>query len=124
MSDDQSIPQRNRSTNRGRKSGFVHSQVTRQRIRASYLMGQLYYFAMGKPNPKGDMVSMSPTQVQAALGFLRKVVPDLKTIEHTGEVTHRHVEEMTDEELLAVARSRCERVVEAQGGPSDDPSVH
>lgn len=120
MSDDKRIPQ----NKGGRRPGYAHSQVTRQRIRASYLMGQLYYFAMGKPDPRGHMVSMSPTQVQAALGFLRKVVPDLKTIEHTGEVTHRHVEDMTDEELLAVARSRCERTVAEATGEGDDTSVH
>ena len=32
-------------------------------------------------------VEMSASQVTASLGLLRKVVPDLASVEHTGEVT-------------------------------------
>lgn len=36
-------------------------------------------------------VDMSAAQVTAALGLLRKVVPDLAAVEHTGELNHRYV---------------------------------
>ena len=34
---------------------------------------------------------MSASQVTAALGLLRKVVPDVSAVEHSGEVTQNHV---------------------------------
>lgn len=33
---------------------------------------------------------MSRSQVSAAIGLLKKVVPDLSNVEHSGELTHRH----------------------------------
>ncbi len=41
---------------------------------------------------------MSASQVTAALGLLKKTVPDLSAIEHTGEIVHRDV---TDQPLTA-----------------------
>lgn len=34
---------------------------------------------------------MSATQVSAALGLLRKVMPDLAAVEHSGEVEHNYI---------------------------------
>lgn len=34
---------------------------------------------------------MLPTQVSAALGLLRKVMPDLAVVEHSGEVEHSYI---------------------------------
>lgn len=36
-------------------------------------------------------VEMTASQVTAALGLLRKVVPDLAAVEHIGEINHRYV---------------------------------
>jgi len=41
---------------------------------------------------------MEASQVTAALGLLRKCVPDLASMEHTGEVTHQHVARLPDVE--------------------------
>lgn len=37
-----------------------------------------------------DEREMTASQVSAALGLLRKTVPDLASIEHSGEVAHKH----------------------------------
>jgi len=47
-----------------------HSEMVREKIRASQLVNRLEDHVLGE-------VDMSPTQVSAALGLLRKCVPDL-----------------------------------------------
>ena len=42
-----------------------------------------------------DKVEMSTTQVTAALGLLRKALPDLKATEHTGEIEHKFPTDVT-----------------------------
>jgi hypothetical protein len=58
-----------------------HTDVVRRRIRASQLMRRLAKHALGK-------LDMTVTQIKAAEILLRKVVPDLKAVEHTGTVNH------------------------------------
>lgn len=83
----------------------MHSELVKDRIRASMLINRLERFVLGEKDPaNGKFESLSPAQVTAALGLLRKSVPDLAAIEHTGEVTQRHVvssEPMTPDEWAA-----------------------
>jgi hypothetical protein len=58
-----------------------HTDVVRRRIRATQLMRRLAKHALGK-------LDMTVTQIKAAEILLRKVVPDLKAVEHTGTVNH------------------------------------
>jgi hypothetical protein len=46
------------------------------------------------------MCEMSATQVRAAEILLKKVVPDLSSVEHSGEVAHRDVSEMDEATLV------------------------
>jgi hypothetical protein len=46
---------------------------------------------------------MSPSAVSAALGLLRKVLPDLAAVEYSGQLENKPMREMTDEELIAIA---------------------
>ncbi len=39
---------------------------------------------------KGD-VELTPTQVSAALGLLKKTAPDLSAVQHEGEINHNYV---------------------------------
>jgi hypothetical protein len=59
----------------------------RERIQASMLANRLADHAFGK-------CEMSNTQVTAALGLLKKCVPDLASIEHSGDVTQHFVMEL------------------------------
>lgn len=75
---------------------------------------RLYRFAVGK-QIEGENVFMSEGQVQAANAFLRaakdrfaKVIPDLRAVEHSGEVKH------TLEDLIG--RSIAERRSEHDRG--------
>jgi hypothetical protein len=56
-----------------------HDENTRLKIKTSQLINRLYSLSMG-------MVEMPPHAVTAALGLLRKTLPDLSAVEHQGEV--------------------------------------
>jgi len=51
----------------------------RDKIKNSNILNALIQHAVGERD-------MSSTQVQAGLGLLKKVMPDLKSVDHTGEV--------------------------------------
>lgn len=57
--------------------------VVRQRIQATAIMNRLTDHALGK-------IALTATQIRAAEILLRKTVPDLSAVEHSGEVAQRH----------------------------------
>lgn len=61
------------------RKNLLHSERVRERIRDSQLVNRLLDFVDGK-------IVLDGAQVTAALGLLRKAIPDLQAIEHTGEV--------------------------------------
>ena len=58
-----------------------HDALTRDKIQTSQLVNRLNKFALDDQN----RVVMSSDQVRAALGLLRKTIPDLAVTSHTGE---------------------------------------
>jgi hypothetical protein len=58
--------------------------MVREKIRATQLVNALENHVLGRRK-------MTASQVSAALGLLRKCVPDLAIMELGGEVLHRHV---------------------------------
>lgn len=59
----------------------MHSELVRERIKTTQLVNRLTNFALGKLRKP-----MEPHQVTAALGLLKKTVPDLQAIEHSGTI--------------------------------------
>lgn len=59
---------------RGRKPGFAMSQEHRDKIKNSNILNALIEHAEGARE-------MSSTQVTAALGLLKKALPDLQSVE-------------------------------------------
>jgi hypothetical protein len=57
-----------------------HEQLTRDKIQTSMLVNRLNKFALDEDNS----VRMSSDQVRAALGLLKKTIPDLAVTAHTG----------------------------------------
>lgn len=81
---------------RGRKVGFQMSNEHRVKIQNSNILNALIEHIEGARE-------MSPTQVSAGLGLLKKVLPDLAAtaeINNDGEL--RQVNRMTDEELESI----------------------
>lgn len=56
-----------------------HDARTREKIRTSQLINRLSSFVNGE-------VELSPAQVTAALGLLKKTLPDLQATQVTGEI--------------------------------------
>jgi|FreactcultureFD7_1027221.scaffolds.fasta_scaffold17343_2 hypothetical protein len=69
----------------GVRKNLRHSEEVRGRIRTSALITRLMSHSLGRLK-----VEMSDSQVRAALGLLKKALPDLQALEHLGEVTHKH----------------------------------
>ena len=61
-----------------------HDDETRAKIQTSQLINRLSDHVLGK-------VDLKPTQVAAALGLLKKTIPDLSAAENKTEVVHRYV---------------------------------
>jgi len=54
----------------------------------------------------------------------RKSFPDLSAIEHSGEIAHRNVDELSDAELHEIAAGRGADPAEPQSGADEPPPVH
>lgn len=67
-----------------RKRALTLNDSWREKIQTSMLINRLSDFVNGK-------IELSPAQVTAALGLLRKTAPDLSATELTGEVKHNYV---------------------------------
>ncbi len=67
-------------------------EIVRERIRTSMIARRLTDHALGK-------VEMTATQVSAALGLLRKTLPDLQAVAHSGHIGIEKPEELSEAEL-------------------------
>lgn len=95
---------------RGRKAGFRMSNDHRVKIQNSNILNALIEHVEGKRD-------MSPTQVSAGLGLLKKVLPDLAAsadMDNDGDL--KPVNRMTDEELEAIASGRGSGAATAKEG--------
>lgn len=61
-----------------------HDDQTRAKIKAGNIINRLTKLIAGE-------IEMPPHAVTAALGLLRKTLPDLTSVEHSGEVTKTYV---------------------------------
>src|SRR5690348_14770618 len=89
----------------------------RTKIKAGMLRKRLQDHALGN-------VEMSATQIRAAEILLKKAVPGLTAVEHSGEVSHRQVSELSRDELLAIAAGSRAGASEAGSGEPEPNPVH
>ena len=76
-----------------RKNKIRHDDETRAKIQASQLVNRLTDHALGN-------VELSQTQVRSIEILLKKTLPDLSAVEHSGDMTLRHedaLDELDDE---------------------------
>lgn len=64
------------------RKNLPHHQIVRERIQTTQLIKRLHAHVLGE-------VELSATQVAAALGLIRKTLPDLAAMELSGEVEQR-----------------------------------
>ena len=66
-----------------RSNRIQHDENTRKKIQASQLINRLTNHILSE---EGDVMTQS--QVNAALGLLKKTLPDLKAIDIQGDIEH------------------------------------
>lgn len=70
-----------------KRKQLFHPDEVKQKIQASQLINRLQNHALCDLSQEGAAEkAMSDSQVRAAFGLLNKVVPDLKSVEHSGDV--------------------------------------
>lgn len=70
-----------------RTNKIRHDEETRAKIKAGNIINRLTKLIEGE-------IEMAPHAVTAALGLLRKTLPDLTSVEHSGDVTKTYVARM------------------------------
>jgi hypothetical protein len=96
--------------------------TVRKRIQGGLMVGCLQDHALGKKE-------MTATQVTAALGLLRKVVPDLTATTLSGDpdhpLEHHHVAGLVESKLFqgATDRSSAPELVKLNGNGTGKPVV-
>jgi hypothetical protein len=95
----------------------AYAESVRARIRAGGIAKRLEEHVLGK-------VEMTASQVSAALGLLRKVVPDQQYIEHTGkdggpiETTNVSKEEVARRYAFLLSRAAISKASKASKEPA------
>lgn len=88
-------------------------QRFRERIKVGMLGKRLQDQAFDKLTDKdGNPTSMSKEALIAAKLLLERVVPALTSTEHTGTVSLRPAQELTDQELAAIAQEQPEAIAQ------------
>lgn len=101
-----------------RKSRDVWTpQVVRDRIRVAMLVNRLHACAAGE-------IELTPSQLKSIEILLKKAVPDLRSIEHTGHIQHTHASQLTDEQLAHIAAGGSAGVVDATTSEEGSTPVH
>jgi hypothetical protein len=100
------------------KPVYKLSAEWRERIRSGVILDRLQQHAIGQ-------LEMTPTQIRAAEILLRKVIPDLQAVQHSGEVTHSvRAVELQDDQLAAIAAGSRSGTAEAAPGPQEPARIH
>lgn len=95
---------------------LYHPEEVRQKIQTSQLVNRLTAFINGE-------IELSPHQVTAALGLIRKTMPDLTAVAHSGSIEVRP-EEMSDSDLTHIALRGRPRASEQTGSQAELPEIH
>lgn len=91
--------------------------LVRERIQTSMLINRLHDHAFAK-------VEMTATQLRAAEVLLKKAIPDLSSVEYTGEMTVNDARELSREILERIATGGGAGTTEAAGCTDVPVGVH
>lgn len=113
---------------RGIRLNPQHDAKARAKIKTSQIINRLNGFVLQEADQQtGKPIEMTTTQVNAALGLLRKTLPDLTSTTLKLD-DDRELPELTTEELKAIvagiAESSRSGTAEADGSEVPSDSVH
>jgi hypothetical protein len=92
-----------------------HDEDTRLKIKTTQLCNRLMAHAMGE-------VELSATQIQAIKILLGKTLPDLQSVEHSGEIATPYVMQMPEVAKDAAEWLKAQSTL--SGGLKKDPRPH
>lgn len=95
-----------------------HQEFVREKIRASQIINRLEDHILTD-------LELTSTQVTAALGLLKKIVPDLSSVEMQATVENvTNPTELSTEELLNIAAAGGAGSAEKESGAGEPSSIH
>jgi len=92
-------------------------EIVRQRIKTSMLINRLQQQALGQ-------LELEPGQQRAIEILLRKTLPDLLGVAHSGSVELTKPEDLSDTDLANIASGSRARAIEAPSSQEEPDSVH
>lgn len=98
---------------RRQENKSIREEALREQLRAKGLVQQILVIAdkledLATTLEPNDVVRLKASaDIKKAL--VNKYLPDLKAIEHTGEITHYDASKLTDSELAAIATASSAR---------------
>ena len=90
---------------------------TRAKIQAAQIINRFMKCLNGE-------VELTTQQVSCGKALLAKVLPDLSSVEMTGELEHRMVEQYTDDELAIIAAGSRKGTTPPPLQPTKPDSIH
>jgi hypothetical protein len=67
------------------KPNKIQQDKTRSAIKTTQLVKRLQWFALGETDDQGAVVEIDAPRLKAIEILLRKSLPDLQSVQHTGE---------------------------------------
>ena len=98
------------------------SEATRKRIQTTMIVKRLENHIDTKPSDEDYQDKlMQPTQVTAALGLIKKTLPDLSAVEHSGEIK-TDADSLTEAEIISRLAELNERRIALEQSTEDNES--
>ena len=98
------------------RKNLSHPDIVRQRIRVSQLLNRLQKQAFGK-------LELTQGQQKAIEILLRKALPDLSQVAHTGFI-ERRPEDFSDTDLVDIATRGSDRAAEETPSQTEPSELH
>jgi len=99
------------------------AETTRLRIQATKIVDRLQRFVLGEKDNRGFEINLTMKEIRGMEVLLRKVLPDLSTIDHTLEASRR-VSEMSNEQLESIAKRGSTRTASQEEGERKPDPIH
>ncbi len=94
------------------------SENTRERIKTSMIVNRLTDHILSKEG------LLNASQVTAALGLIKKTLPDLQAMTLQAEVVNRDARDMSDSELASIASSGSAGNTEQKDSEKEPNNIH
>jgi hypothetical protein len=96
---------------------LYHPEEVRAKIKTSQLVNRLQEFIFGT-------VEMSKSQVSAAIGLLRKTMPDLSAMTVSGSLDLVKPEELSDAQLADIVIASRRGTIKTPSGEEESSELH